>query len=106
MTHIIVLFKLHDAAARSRYEAWARGTDLPVVRDLASVGGFSVLRCDGLYGADGAAPCDYVEIIRVNDPDGFGDDIATPTMARVAAEFREFAADPVFIRCTDIEEGN
>ena len=79
------------------YEAWAKSTDLPVVRQLASVSRFDIYRSQGLLGSGEAAPYDYIEIIDVSDLQGFGEDVATATMAKVAAEFRSFAANPVFI---------
>ena len=51
----------------------------------------------GLFGSDEAAPYDYVEIIDISDLQGFGKDVATDTMTKVAGEFRGFADNPVFI---------
>ena len=97
MNTLVVLFKLHPDADVAAYEAWAKSTDLPVVRQLASVSRFDIYRSQGLLGSGEAAPYDYIEIIDVSDLQGFGEDVATATMAKVAAEFRSFAANPVFI---------
>lgn len=94
---LIVLFRLKPGTDRSRYEAWARTTDLPIVRALPSVGSFEIFRTTGLLGSDAAPPYDYVEIIEIGDMPRFGSDVASDTMRRVAGEFREFAADPVFM---------
>lgn len=96
MTTIIVLFNLKAGASRDAYERWARATDLPVVNALRSVDGFEVLRTAGLL-AGGAAPYQYVEIIRVNDMQAFGVDVASETVQRVATEYRQFADEPLFI---------
>ena len=50
------------------------------------------------------APYQYVEIIEINDPDGFAGDVSTDVMARVAAEFREFADNPVFMLSETVDE--
>lgn len=94
---LVVLFRLKPGAERGAYEDWARNTDLPIVRQLPSVTGFQVLRTTGLLGADGRPPYDYVELIGIRSLEQFGLDVAAETMRRVAAEFRQFAEDPVFM---------
>ena len=94
---LIVLFRLKPGADASAYESWARSTDLPVVRQLPSVAGFEVFRAASLLGSGDRPPCDYVEVITITDMTGFGTDVATDTMRRVAEEFRQFADNPVFI---------
>lgn len=96
MPTVVVLFKLKPGVDVARYQAWARGTDLKVVRQLKSVDDFAIYRAAGLLGG-GAAPYDYIEVIRVNDMAAFGRDVASDTIQKVAAEFREFADDPQFI---------
>jgi hypothetical protein len=97
VTTIIVLFNLKPGVDRAAYERWARETDLPIVNQLRSVDGFEVLRTAGLL-SGGAAPYAYVEIIRVNDMQAFGQDVASATVQRVAAEYREYADAPLFIQ--------
>jgi hypothetical protein len=97
LTTIIALFSLKPGVDRAAYERWARETDLPIVRHLDSVDGFEVLRTAGLL-AGGPAPYQYVEIIRVNDMEAFGRDLASATVQRVAAEYGEFADAPLFIQ--------
>ncbi len=97
MTRLIVLFNLQTGADRKAYEAWAAATDLPIVRALPSVDGFTLHRVSGIFGSDAPAPYQYVEIIDINNLDTFGGDVSTATMQRVAAEFRAFADQPVFM---------
>lgn len=97
MQTLIVLFRLKPGTDVSAYEAWARSTDLPVVRQLPSVAGFDVFRTAGLLGSGEKAPYDYVEVIGIRDLPGFKGDVATETMRRVAGEFRGFADNPVFM---------
>ena len=97
MQTLIVLFNLKPGADVAEYEAWARSTDLPVVRGLSSVQSFTLYRTLGLFGSGEKAPYEYVEVIEIRDPKGFGPDVSTPTMQRVAAEFRQFADNPVFM---------
>ena len=97
MTTIIVLFNLKPGVERAAYERWARETDLPVVRQLRSVDHFEVLRSAGLLDG-GAAPYQYIEIIRVNDMQAFGRELASETVQRVAAEYSEFTDAPSVIQ--------
>jgi uncharacterized protein (TIGR02118 family) len=93
---LVVLFNLKAGASREQYEQWARTTDLPIVSRLPSVESFEVLRTSGVLGG-GEAPYQYVELLRVNDLARLGQDVATETMRKVAAEFRQFADAPVFM---------
>ena len=96
MTRIFVLFNLKPGIEKSAYEAWALSTDVPIVRDLPSIGGFDVFELTGLMGSTDKPPFDYIEVVDIADMDQFGRDVAQETMQRVAAEFRSFA-DPLFI---------
>lgn len=102
MQTLIVLFRLKPGANVADYEAWAKSTDLPIVRQLPSVAGFDLFKVQGLFGSDVKAPYDYVEVIRVQNPEGFVPDVSTPTMQKVAAEFRTFADSPIFMLTDDI----
>ncbi|MEL7028456.1 MAG: REDY-like protein HapK [Pseudomonadota bacterium] len=97
MTRIVVLFNLKSGTSPGDYEAWAKSTDLPVVRGLKSVDGFDVLRATGVMGSDAPAPYAYVEIIDVPDMGAFRTEVANEAMQKVAGEFRAFADNPVFI---------
>jgi hypothetical protein len=98
MTPIIVLFNLKSGVSTETYEAWARSTDLPIVRGLKSIAGFDVYKTKGLL-RGGKAPYQYIEMIVVNDMETFGADASSATMQRVAGEFRTYADDPTFILC-------
>lgn len=93
---IVVLFNLKADAAPDAYEAWANSTDIPTVNALGSVANFSVLRTTGLLGSDEPAPYQYVELLDA-DLEKLGEDVASETMQRVAAEFQEFADNPQFL---------
>ncbi len=88
---IVALFNLKPGVERGRYERWARTTDVPTVKALASIADFQVLRTTGLLGSSAPAPYQYLEIIDIADPDQFGRDVATETMTRVAQEFQDLA---------------
>ena len=94
---IIVLFNLKPGVDRDDYERWARGTDIPGVRGLASVEDFQVYRTTGLFGTDAAPPYAYVETIDAPDPAAFGREVMTEAVQRFAAEFATYAEDPLFI---------
>lgn len=94
---IVVLFNLKSDAAPDAYENWAKSTDIPTVNALGSVASFSVLRTTGLLGSDEAPPYRYVELLDVSDMEKLGEDVASDTMQRVAAEFQSFADNPQFM---------
>jgi len=97
MKALIVLFRLKPGTDRQAYENWARQTDLPIVRQLASVTSFDLYRALGVFGSGQPAPYDYVEVIRIADLDRFGTEVASATMQQVAGEFRGFADNTLFL---------
>jgi REDY-like protein HapK len=98
MPTLIVLFNLKKKkTAVKKYEKWAQKTDVPTVKALKSVDDFKVYRMGNILGTEKAAPYQYCEIIEVNDMNSLFADIGTPTMQQVAAEFQEFAKNPMFI---------
>jgi hypothetical protein len=103
MTNLVVLFNLKEGVDPSEYEAWAQSTDLPIVRGLDSIESFSIYRTSGLLGSDAKPPYQYVEVIDIGDMARFGEEVASDTMQRVAAEFQERADNPLFISAESIE---
>lgn len=97
MAYLIVLFNLKNESSRAAYEAWARNTDVPTVKNLASVDEFEVFKNTSVMGSDATPPFQYVELIKVNDMARLGQDVATETMQKVAAEFQAFADNPIFM---------
>ena len=97
MAALIVLFNLKDDTSKEIYEQWARETDVPTVKGLASVKDFKVYGLDQLMGTGGAAPYAYIEVIDIHDMDQLGKDISTERMQEVAAQFQSFADNPLFI---------
>jgi len=105
VSKFIVLYNLSNEEPRADYEEWARNTDLPTIRELQPVDAFDVHRGTSLLRSDSAAPYGYVEIIDVNSMDQFSADISPESLGRVAAEFREFADNPIFMLTTNLEAG-
>jgi hypothetical protein len=103
MTKIVVLFNLKPGVDPSEYEAWARSTDLPIVRGLDSIESFSVFRASGLLGSHENSPYQYVEVISVGDMARFGEEVASETMQKVASEFQERADNPLFLMTESID---
>jgi len=101
---IIVLFNLKPDTDVATYEEWARTRDLPAVRALVSVSDFQVYRATGLLGSDGKPPYQYIEIIDVDDMEGFGRDVASEAIQKGAAEFQGFADAPAFILTEALSE--
>lgn len=96
-TKIVALFNLKSGVSVADYEAWAKSKDIPTVNGLKSVDEFAVFKSVALLGSEDKPPYAYVEIIDVNDMDGFGADISTEAMQAVAGEFQAMADDLVFI---------
>jgi hypothetical protein len=86
-TRIIAFFNLKPGVAVADYEAWARAVDMPTVKGLGSIGNFQVLRSTAVLGSDAPPPYAYFEIIDVKDMALFGEEVASPLMQKVAAEF-------------------
>ena len=97
MTTIVVLFNLQAGVDDSVYRQWATATDIPTAGGLASVDSFEVLKAEGLLMSEDSPPYQYIEILKINDMDQFGQDVATATMQKVASEFQQFADKPLFI---------
>ena len=102
MNNIVVLFNLKSGVDANAYEQWANSTDLPIVNGLESIDKFEVFKTTGLLGSDAPAPYQYVERLVINDFDKFGEQVGSDTMKKVAAEFQEFADNPLFITLESI----
>jgi hypothetical protein len=99
---IFVLFNLKPGVDKAAYVAWAKSTDLPIVRGLASIEAFEVFEISGMLGSDQPPPYQYIEVVDVGDMDQFGKDVAQDMMQRVAAEFQTFAT-PQFLLSKSVE---
>lgn len=99
---IICLFNLKAGVNSIDYETWARNTDIPGVRALNSVIGFSVHKATGLFGSQDTSPYQYVEVIDIVAMQPFVDEVTTEDFQKVAAKFGEFADNPVFILTEDL----
>lgn len=102
MDSVIVLFNLKEGAEPAEYQTWARERDLVEVPRLPSVDEFRVLRCVGLLGGTDSPPYQYAEIIDLNSMEKFGEDIQSDVVGQLAAEFGQFADNPLFIHCQDL----
>ncbi|OUW85896.1 MULTISPECIES: REDY-like protein HapK [Hyphomonas] len=94
---IIALFNLKPECSVADYEAWAKSKDIPTVNGLKSVDAFEVFKATGMLGTDDKSPYQYIETIDVNDMDGFGGDVSTDAMQKIAAEFQAMTSDLIFI---------
>jgi hypothetical protein len=99
---IICLFNLKPEASAQEYEDWARGTDIPGVNALGSVKNFTIHRATGLFGSDARPPYDYIEVIDIQEMDGFVADVSDPEFQKVAAGFGQFTDNPTFILTEDL----
>jgi hypothetical protein len=94
---IIVLFNLKQGTDQAEYERWARETDIPGVRGLGSCSDYQVYRATGLLGSDQRSPYAYIETIDIKGMDAFLGDVQSEIVQRLAAEFQNFADNPLFI---------
>lgn len=99
---ILVLFNLKPGLKAADYEVWAKTRDMPNVRALMSIKDFRVFGVTGLFGSEGKAPYDYVEVIDIIEMDEFLKDIGTAAMQAVAAEFHDWADAPVFLMTNEL----
>lgn len=97
MALVMVIFNLKDGVTSDEYETWAKSTDIPTVRGLASISGFDVMKSTGLLMGEGEPPYQYFELIDIADMDAFGAEVGTEKMQAVAAEFQALADNPIFI---------
>jgi hypothetical protein len=97
MTTIVALFNLQAGVDASVYHQWAKETDIPTAGGLASVDSFEVLKAEGVLMSEATPPYQYIEILKINDMDLFGQDVSSTTMQKVASEFQKFADNPIFI---------
>ena len=96
-TRIVALFNLKPGVSVADYEDWAKTVDIPTVNGLGSIERFEVFRAAGLLGSEASPPYAYVEIIDVADMEGFGKDVATEAMQKVAAAFQGMVDDLSFL---------
>ncbi|MCS6807421.1 MAG: REDY-like protein HapK [Bacteroidota bacterium] len=97
MPKIIVLFNLKSGVDPAEYESWARTSDVPTVNALDSVRDFHVLKALSVLGSDAAPPYKYIEVIDVENMEQFLADITTEAIQKGAAQFAQYADNPVFI---------
>ncbi len=103
MSLVLVLFNLHPEITPAEYEAWARNTDLPLLRGLNSVRAADLYRTVGLLGTGEAAPYAYVEILDIGNDEQFGDDVMSRELQRAADVFHRFTEGPLFIKLEPVE---
>jgi hypothetical protein len=101
-TTLIVLFNLKPGVDAEAYEQFARHSDIPTVKALKSVDDFKVFKTAGLFGSDAKPPYQYIELIPINDMDGFMAALPEEAIQRVAAQFGEFADDPIFMLTNEL----
>ncbi|QOY62687.1 REDY-like protein HapK [Lysobacter sp. H21R4] len=102
MNTVIVLFNLKPGASAADFEQWAREHDVPTVNALSSMDSFEVLRSKGLLIGEGKPPYEYIEILRVPDMAAFAADLSAPQVQAGAAQFQQFADNPIFILAESI----
>ena len=97
MAALVVLFNLKDSASQEAYEKWAKTTDVPAASSMSCVDSFKVFKLGTIMGTDNISPFQYCEVLEINDMTKLGEEVTSKTMQKVAAEFQEFADNPMFI---------
>lgn len=97
MPTLIMLSTLREGADRDAYERWAREVDRPTVLALPSIDDWRLYRVAGALGDGAEAPCDYVEIAKVNDLEQLERDLGTETAAELTRALHEHCEPPTFL---------
>ncbi|MFS4467246.1 hypothetical protein [Maribacter sp. 2210JD10-5] len=97
MAALVVLFNLKDESAREAYEKWAKTTDVPTASAMESVDSFKVFKMGNIMGTENPSPYQYCEVLEINDMGKLGEEVGSEAMKKVAAEFQEFADNPMFV---------
>ena len=94
---LIVMFNLKPGVNPADYERWAKESDAPAARSLASVSDWRVHRVAGMMGSDAKPPYQYVEVVQIGDLERLPQDVATEKMQQINAELAAFVDAPVFL---------
>ncbi|KAA1244913.1 REDY-like protein HapK [Aquimarina sp. RZ0] len=97
MAALVVLFNLKDEGSKEAYEKWAKTTDVPTALKMASVDTFKVFRLGNVMGTENPSPYQYCEVLEINDMSTLGEEVNSDAMQKVAAQFQDFADNPIFI---------
>ncbi|MDT7725878.1 MAG: hypothetical protein QOI21_2454 [Actinomycetota bacterium] len=65
-THVFFLNTLRPGVDAGEYERWLREVDYPTARALPAIRSYLVVRAEGPL-RDGDVPCDYLEIVEIDD---------------------------------------
>lgn len=102
-SHVFFLNSLRPGAEAAAYERWLRDVDYPTARSLASIKSYNVVRVDGPL-REAGVPCDYVEIVEIEDLESYRQDIAgLPGREQFVEELRSFVGDTQAFHGTIVE---
>lgn len=102
-SHVFFLNSLRPGAEAVDYERWLRDVDYPTARSLASIKSYNVVRVDGPL-REAGVPCDYVEIVEIEDLESYRQDIAgLPGREQFVEELRSFVGDTQAFHGTIVE---
>jgi hypothetical protein len=105
-TTLIVLFNLKPGVTKAAYEDFALNLDIPTVERLDSVDFFRLYQSTAIFGSDATPPYQYVEVIKVNDLDGLVAAVQTETVGKVVAAFQDYAENPLFLMCDEVQKSS
>lgn len=92
-THVFFLNTLRPGVEADQYERWLREVDYPAARSLSAIHSYLVVRADGPL-RDGDVPCDYLEIVEIDDLGEYREAIAAlPGRELFLRQLRSFVGD-------------
>ena len=97
MKTLIVMFDLKPGQSVEEYEQFAKTIDVPGVKRMNSVDEFRVYKSESLLFSEDAPPCQYFEVIEINDMDEFGNEVQANSAQEVATKFQSMVDNLKFI---------
>ncbi len=85
---------LHDGVTPADYERWLREVDYPFARAQPAIRRYDVTRIDGnLFGSEGEAPCQYLEVIDITDVEAYEQGAQGPEFEAFLKEWQAYVAE-------------
>ena len=89
---------LHEGVKPEDYEQWLRDVDYPFARALPTIIRYDVSRIEGnLFGSEGEAPCQYLEVIDITDVEAYEKGAAGPEFEAFLKDWQTYVAESTMV---------
>lgn len=89
---------LQDGVTPEDYERWLREVDYPFARAQPTIKRYDVTRIDGnLFGTEGAAPCQYLEVVDITNVEDYEKGAAGPEFEAFLQEWQTYVAESTMV---------